>query len=195
MIAGKAHLRPLRNVLPSGWSHHRHLNTTVTLDDEAMAALQWWDAFIDRAVHHPLWVPFWSHSTPVHCSIFSDASGEVGFGLSVEDKVYQGLWQPAALPQSSGYKELIPVLLALQQLGPRASGKIVVVTTDNLSNVLAINKGICRSPESQTVLAAIMDLAAARQIYLVADWCNRERNEYMDKVSKEPWGSEATLIF
>jgi hypothetical protein len=187
MIAGKAHLRALRKCLPSWWFHHRHVTTTITLGEAALADLHWWATFIQEAADHPFWVPFWTHSTPHHCRVFSDASGEVGFGLAFGNQVFQGLWSAEALPQSSGYKELIPVLLAVQRLGPEASGKIVVITTDNLGNVFAINKGICKSAESQTVLAAIMELAAEKQIYLIADWCPRETNEFMDTVSKELW--------
>jgi Reverse transcriptase (RNA-dependent DNA polymerase) len=192
MIAGKAHLRSLRLALPRWWFHHRHVGTLIQLDDQAIQELYWWLDFIKESKDHPFWVPFWTHTTPLHCRVFSDASGDVGFGLSVGNQVFQGLWQPEALPQSSGYKELIPVLLAVQHLGPEASGKIVVITTDNLGNVLAINKGVCRSPESHTILAAIMELAAHKRIYLVADWCPRENNEFMDRVSKEPWGDDVT---
>jgi hypothetical protein len=193
MIAGKAHLRALRKSLPSWWFHHRHVSATITLGEEAREDLHWWIAFIQQAADHPFWVPFWTHSSPTHCRVFSDASGEMGFGMALGKQVYQGLWSPEALPQSSGYKELIPVLLALQRLYPEASGKIVVVTTDNLGNVFAINKGICRSAESQIILEAIMELAAEKRIYLVADWCPRETNEYMDTVSKELWGEEADI--
>ena len=195
MVAGKAHIWPLRQSLPHGWYHHRRLRATVRLGREARAALLWWEQYIDQAVHHPFWVPFWTHSAPIHCRTFSDASGDVGFGLTVGNDVFQGLWEPATIGQSSSYKELIPILLAVYRLGPEARGKVVVVTTDNLGNVIAINKGSCRSPQSYQILGLIMELAAEKQIYLVADWSPRETIDCMDEISKEPWDFEASTVF
>ena len=103
MIAGKAHLWPLRQSLPHGWYHHRRLRATVRLGQEAKAALQWWEDYIQHALHHPFWVPFWTHSAPIFCRTFSDSSGEVGFGLALGDEVFQGLWEPATIPHSSGF--------------------------------------------------------------------------------------------
>ena len=195
MIAGKAYLAPLRQALPGDWYQHRHSQAKAQLDEEATMALDWWASYIKNAQHHPYWVPFWSHSAPIQIRVFSDASGDTGFGLALGNTVFQGLWSDEILSASSGLKELIPVLLAVMELGPEAKEKIVVITTDNLSNVLAINKGICKSPESQKVLAVIMELAAEKQLYLVADWNPREDNVLMDDVSKNVWGSEATTIF
>ena len=109
--------------------------------------------------------------------------------------MFQGLWEPATIGQSSSYKELIPILLAVYRLGPEARGKVVVVTTDNLGNVVAINKGSCRSPQSYQILVLIVDLAAEKQIYLVADWSLRETTDCMDEISKEPWDFEASTVF
>jgi len=78
-------------------------------------------------------------------------------------------------------------LLAILQLGPSAQGKIVVITTDNLGNVIAINKGSCKSARSYKLLALIMEFAAEKQIYLVADWSPREEIDCIDEISKNPW--------
>ena len=195
MIAGKAHLWPLRQALPHGWYHHRRLRATVRLGQETKAALQWWERYIQHALHHPFWVPFWTHSAPLFCRTFSDSSGEVGFGLALGQEVFQGLWEPATIPHSSGFKELIPILLVVCRLGPESRGKIVVVTTDNLGNVIAINKGSCRSPQSYQILGLIMELAAEKQIYLIADWSPREEIDCMDAISKEPWGDDIPSLF
>lgn len=152
MIAGKARIRPLRDALPSNWYYSRNHQSAIKLSDAALEALQWWAQFFDKSAHHPFWVPFWTEEAPVHCRTFSDASGNIGFGLVVEGQVYQGLWSEDIADKSSGYKELIPVLLAVLVLTPKIRGKVVIVTTDNLGNVFAINKGICKSPESQALL-------------------------------------------
>jgi hypothetical protein len=197
MVAGKARLYALRKALPQGWHRHRHRAAAVVLSAEALADLQWWEHYLSHSQDNPLWVPFWTQEPPVHCRTYSDASGDTGFGLILGDQVYQGLWAhtPAILEQSSGYKELIPVLMALLHLPAEANGKIVVVTTDNMSNVISINKGACRSQQSARVLDLIMDLAASRQIYLIGDWCPREELELLDEISKEPWSSGHLVLY
>jgi len=194
MIAGKAHIWPLRQSLPHGWYHRRNVHATVRLGSEARSALEWWAGYIEKALQHPFWVPFWTHATPLHCRTFSDSSGDIGFGLTLEETVYQGLWAPETVQESSGFKELIPILLAVHQLGESARGKIVVVTTDNLGNVIAINKGSCRSARSYKLLALIMELAAEKQIYLVADWSPREQIDCIDEISREPWEDETAQV-
>ena len=61
------------------------------------------------------------------------------------------------------------------------------MTTDNLGNVFAINKGSCKSDASYELLCRIFELAAQKKIYLVADWVPRERNIFQDAVSRYPW--------
>ena len=109
----------------------------------------------------------------------------------VGDQVFQGLWSDAAILQSSGYKELVSVLLALSVLGPEARGRVVIVSTDNLGNVFSINKGTCHSPESFRLLARIFEIAADKQIYLVGDWVPRDYNVFCDAISKYPWMAHA----
>ena len=139
------------------------------------------------AAAYPRFVPFWTDKPPVFCNIFSDAAGDVGFGLVVGDQVFQGLWQKEVLGQSSCFKELVPILLAIEMLPPEASGHIVVINTDNLSNVYAINKGSCKSPDLYALLFTITELAAERQLYLIANWVPRERNKFCDGISRHPW--------
>jgi hypothetical protein len=132
-------------------------------------------------------MPFWTTQPPLHCSIFSDASGDIGYGLVVNNTVYQGLWSDTVKPASSGYKELVPILLALSLLGPEADGRIVIVSTDNIGNVFSINKGSSLSVESHRLLTRIFDLAAERRIYLIGDWVPRDYNTFCDALSKYPW--------
>ena len=105
------------------------------------------------------------------------------------EQVFQGLWQQEVLGQSSCFKELVPILLAIQMLPAEANGHIVVINTDNLSNVYAINKGSCKSPDLYELLFTIMKLAAERQLYLIANWVPRERNEFCDGISRHPWNT------
>lgn len=192
MLAGRAHLHRIRKCLPSSAPNaHKQrggsASSVVALTPGAIEDLRWWQERLTADAHDKVWMPFWSSQPPVMCSIYSDASGDVGYGLVLGDRVVQGLWTPEARAKSSGYKELIPILHALELLGPEANGRVVIITTDNLSNVFAINKGRCKSEDSFPLLFRIMELAASRQIYLVADWVPREHNVFQDVISKYAW--------
>jgi hypothetical protein len=185
MIAGRARLRRIRACL---WRSPQvpRASARVTLSAAALTDLRWWREQ-GAAPTGPSWVPIWPMSSPRRCRVFSDASGDIGFGLVVDDLVYQGLWDASIKEKSSAYKELIPILFALDKLGSEYSGQVVIITTDNLGNVFSINKGSCQSDDSWEVLFRIFETAAARQIYLIADWVPREHNTFCDLVSKEPW--------
>lgn len=187
LIAGRARLARIRACLPGGGSYRPSPYIKVALSQEAMEDLLWWQEQLLLAAAQPRFVPFWTARPPVFRNIFSDAAGDVGFGLVLGDQVFQGLWTEEALGQSSCFKELVPILLALQSLPPEANGHIVVINTDNLSNVYAIHKGSCKSPDLYELLFTITELAAERQLYLIANWVPREHNEFCDGISRYPW--------
>jgi hypothetical protein len=187
LIAGRARLARIRACVPGGGHYRPSPRTKVTLSPEAKIDLLWWQDQLSMSIAQPRYVPFWTDKPPVFCNIFSDAAGDVGFGLVVGDQVFQGLWKDEALGQSSCYKELVPILLAIQMLPQEANGHVVVINTDNLSNVQAINKGSCKSPDLYELLFVITELAASRQLYLIANWVPREDNEFCDGISRHPW--------
>lgn len=187
LVAGRARLSRIRACIPGGGHYRPSPHTKVSLSPEAKEDLLWWREQLRTCAAQPRSVPFWTDKPPVFCNIFSDASGEIGFGLVVGDQVFQGLWQEDVVGQSSCFKELVPILLAIEILPQEANGHIVVFNTDNLSNVYAINKGSCKSPDLYAILFTITELAAERQLYLIANWIPREKIEFCDGISRHPW--------
>ena len=100
------------------------------------------------------------------------------------DTVYHGSWSEWTIQHSSGFKELLPILFALDLLGPSLANHVVVFTTDNLGNAFALNKGSSRSPDSFQLIFRIFEIAAQHNIYVVADWIPREWNVFADYVTK-----------
>ena len=186
MVAGRARVRRLSSCLWMGKSPRRTYSK-ANLSQGAKEDLAWWRDHLADPTTTNYWVPFWTNQPPVHCSTFSDAAGEVGYSLVLKDTVYQGLWTEDTILESSGFKELVPLLLAVQELGEEARGRVVIMTTDNVGNVFAINKGSCRSDQSYLLLSRIFQIAADKQIYLVADWIPRDFNSFSDAVSRYPW--------
>ena len=187
MVHGRLRIKALRRCIPGGGHYRPPHNKRIELSSKAKDDIKWWLDLFSQAEHNPLWVPYWHGQPPLYCKVYSDASGDKGFGLVLGSKVYQGAWSPEALPKSSGFKELIPILLALHLLPEEAAGSLVAVQTDNLSNVYNINKGSCQSDELVPILSEIFELAVAKGVYLVADWMPREFNEYCDFISKVMW--------
>lgn len=187
LTAGRARLHRIRKCIPGGGKYHPRPATKVSLSEAAKEDLRWWSLLMAEAAQHHRAAPFWTSEPPVYCNIFSDASGEIGFGLVMGDSVYQGLWNQDAAEEFSCYQELVPVLLAILLLPSEANRKIVIINTDNLSNVLAINKGSCSSEGLYPILFAITELAAERQIYLIANWIPREKMDFCDGISRYPW--------
>jgi hypothetical protein len=175
LIAGRARLSRIRACMKGGWGYRPHPRSKVELSPAAMEDLQWWSSQLAQQASHPRLVPFWTDKPPMYCDIFSDASGDIGYGLVVNGMAYQGLWREEAIGASSCYKELVPVLLALLLLPEEANGHVVVINTDNLANVLAINKGTCKSEDLYEILFVITELAAERQLYLSQLGTSREQ--------------------
>lgn len=83
----------------------------------------------------------------------------------------------------------MPILLAIEMLPQEANGHIVVIDTDNLSNVYATNKGSCKSPDVYELLFTITELAAEHNLCLIANWVPKERNTFCGGISRHPWAS------
>ena len=73
------------------------------------------------------------------------------------------------------------MLLGVYILAPLCKrGSILLITTDNLGNAFAINKGSCHSEASFGLLNHIFDVAAQHRVFLAAEWVPREHNHLLD---------------
>lgn len=160
------------------------------LKPEAREDLLWWKGFLEAAVADKTLVRWAGFDMPLpQCPVvrlFSDASGDIGFGGIAHGEVVAGLWtkQGDFASRSSSWKEWVGVYTLLLSVGPRlAPGTIVVVTTDNQGNAFALNNGAaCEG--SFGMLQAILLLADQLNVRIVADWINRERFPLIDTLSR-----------
>jgi hypothetical protein len=188
MPAGRVHIPRIRACITRKWG-----GPLACLTPGALADLAWWERRLQAALQAPddTWAPFWFSEVPVCARVIHDSSGDEaqGFGVMVDGKVYQGRWAYTGQEHSSAYRELVPILLAAQLVcDNHPSGeKVLIVTTDNESMAYAINKGSCKSADSDCLplLEALFDLAERHQLFILADWIPRELNQPMDDVSKD----------
>jgi len=171
----------------------------------------WFRRTLERGRQQRLWAPFWpdGSAAPVAARVFSDASGTAGFGVivaspsgSAPPTMYRGRWLrddtagdgPAQGQPSSSFRELVPLLLAVQLIAPQIPGQVLAITTDNLGNAFAINKGHCRSPESFELLYQIFEVAEQHGVFLIADWVPREFNHLLDLIPRARDVEELILL-
>jgi hypothetical protein len=184
---GRARTKRSYAALPYGAQN----NWKVRLTPLARADLEWWKSFLDAACTQGGLCQWARFDVPLQESvtvrIFSDASGEIGFGAVAGDVVVVGTWLSAAAVQgrSSGWKELVPIRLLLERIAPSlAEGTVIVVTTDNAGNAFSINNGKSDSEELFEQLVPILEVAAQYRLRIVGDWVPREFNALSDALSR-----------
>jgi hypothetical protein len=161
------------------------------LSQAAQAELGWWEERIERGIDGDmtLWTTYWTNSQPMRYRVYSDAAGDHGFGAIVVPPVGAataviGCWSAVGRPQSSTWKELVPIYLALLQIAPSCvPGQLVILTTDSQAAAFQINKQYT-SAESFPIVAAIITVAAKYKIHVVADWAPRDTISLLDALSK-----------
>lgn len=199
-VAGR--LEWINQVLPLGRVRTKRLHQAIprgaknfwlmTLTPAAREDLTWWTGFLEEAIAEHGRVP-WAcfpcaplSSLPV-IRIFSDAAGELGFGAVMGSTAVVGIWKSAeaVVDKSSGWKELVPVLLILQLCAPQASsGSLVVVTTDNQGNAFSLNNATAASDDSFELLRLILEIAARHTLRVLGDWVPRDFNVLLDLCSR-----------
>ena len=183
---GRLHTKRVYADFPIGCRN----NWKMTLSATSRRDLGWWQSFLadgvqEQQVHR--WASF-DHPLAEAASVrmYSDASGEIGFGGYCQGEIVAGLWadHPDLKNRSSSWKEWVPVWLLLSRVAPKlAPGTIVVVTTDNQANAFALNHGTA-GEESFELVAAILLLAESHHLRVVGDWINRERIPFIDLLSR-----------
>lgn len=184
---GRARTKRCYGALPYGNKNQWRVHVCPQVRED----LGWWEKFLQAACAQAGSCQWARFPAPLQaasvCRIFSDASGEIGFGATARGRVIAGLWQSAQAVEarSSGWKELVPIRLMLEHLAPSLEpGTLVVVTTDNAGNAFSINNGKASSDELFEQLLPILDLAAQYRFRIVGDWVPREFNELNDLLSR-----------
>ena len=109
-------------------------NSTVVLTKEACSELVFWSQNVDSLNCRCPWLPFCQPAKLV----YSDASDYAcGSFIHSEDKIFQQNWSPVERNNSSTWRELKAVELALIRFAPSLLGKQVAWFTDN-TNVVSI---------------------------------------------------------
>lgn len=156
------------------------------LRGELRQQLHWWYNSLNSAREISSF--FWA-SQPATSLIYSDASGEDGWGSCVDGFHFAGPWPPE-WRQSAGassphmlFKELLPPSLVAMILAPHKTNEVLASVGDNSGTAFSLNKMTCRCSQSLKVLRPLCDSLTAHRVSLVADHIYREFNEHTDALS------------
>jgi hypothetical protein len=117
-----------------------------------------------------------------------DASGldTKGWGLIEGEVLCAGLWAtlPAAIPNSTGAKELYPIVARVAASPEEHRGKLYMPRTDSLCAFHALNQGDSSSPGVFALLNILAPLCRDHDIHILAEWTPRGQNFEPDMLSK-----------
>ena len=161
-------------------------NQSLHISSEIRADLQWWLQFLVRFNGVSI-IPPPAYNPDV---LFTDAC-LAGVGGHFRDQRFQVQF-PAVILSSQQYninvKELLAIIVALRLWGLHMQGSRILLRSDNLDTVLAINNRRSRSPMIQQCLRVIWYLCASHDIDLHAEHLPGYLNVAADLLSR--WSSD-----
>ena len=161
----------------------RELHFFTRLNREFKSDLAWWYAFVQHwnglsILQSPNLPP----STQI--TIQTDASGSWGCGAVCNHHWLQWQWPEAWTSKDIMAKELVPVVLSCAVWAPLLTKKNVLLQCDNLSLVIAINKGSAKAPIVMHLLRCLWFFCAYFNITLTASHIPGASNTLADQLSR-----------
>ena len=173
IIPGKLLLRSTYRLLATKTSWLDNL----ILSQPVLSELQWWLEATKS------WNVKEIQTRPVDLQMSVDASMS-GWGSTLGSVKAAGFWNRRVAYQSSNYRELLAILLALYSYKDRIQNKCIQILSDNISAIAYINRlGGSSEPLSQ-LATAIWHFAYENGIYLVARHISGHRNIQADYYSR-----------
>lgn len=119
----------------------------IHLSKAAKGDLQMWMIFL-RNFNGCAMIPdqFWREDCDLQ--LFTDASGDIGFGGFFSDKWFQGRWPQAInhTTRSIAWLEFFPIVVAVALWSESLQGKRIIIRSDNAAAVSIINKQSSKCP-------------------------------------------------
>ena len=154
--SGRLFLRRLIDLCKTVKQQHHH----VSLNSAARQDISWWQGFLPEWNGRSLiQAPDWSNASDLH--IFTDASGNIGFGIYVK-----GSWIAHAWPtyfqnsRSIERKELFPIFVTCYIWGKEWGTLKILFHSDNQSVVDIWSRGSSTCPHISNLLRQIFFLTA-----------------------------------
>ena len=155
----------------------------IRLSDGAVTDLKLWESFLAHFNGRGLL----SFGPPILCSdlnICADAS-KSGYGATFGRKFIQGLFPPAWARRDIQALELYPLAAILTLFSPQLSGKYILIQSDNLPLVHALNSHTTRCSDVMLLLRPLILTFMRARIKFHAVHVPGVKNILCDKLSRQ----------
>lgn len=135
VVPGHCFLRRLYDLTKSvSYPMHR-----ITLTKESRKDIKAWQIFAENFNGRQLLLnKRWLTSESLH--FYTDAAGSIGFGAVFKSHWFCGPWPENLMPHNITWKELFPIVLALEIGCPQLKNQCISLHSDNYAVVYILNK-------------------------------------------------------
>ena len=161
----------------------KELDYFTRLNMDFRSDLLWWHTFITTWNGHSL-LRWHTLQHPITTAIQTDASGALGCGAVFGNLWLQWKWPPEWQPLGIMAKELVPIVFSCAVWGPQLARQSVLFQCDNLSLVIALNKGSCKDKLVMQLLRILTFFVAHFDMHITSTHIAGTLNVSADHLSR-----------
>ena len=156
-------------------------NKKMSLSQQAKKELDWWLKNLDKMKAN-------IQQKPITKEMSTDASGEIGWGASMEYIDIGGAWDTDELTLHINEKELLAIYYALLSFKNKLEGKHVRILCDNTTAVAIVNKmGSSKGLEHNEIAKMIWKLCKNFDIWVTCTYIPGVENVRADRESRREY--------
>lgn len=152
-------------------------DSLLEISPEVTAEMTWWLQYVSDWNVCPVVV------RPIEMQLITDAS-HIGWGATLEGRRASGQWNKRLSRQSSNFREIMAILMALQAFKEIIRNKSVQVLTDNITALAYISNKGGPVAELTNIACAIWNLCCAVNIHIQIGHIKGLRNVEADFLSR-----------
>lgn len=185
VTAGRAHMSSLYESLAGLLSIDKH--TIRKISSSSRQELEVWVNFLSTgACNKKFKMLNSSNMERYEHTIFTDASGSIGFGGFFGSKWFYGTWNDNFWKKKSiAVLELYPIFLAIQLFSSIFSDRVVLVCTDNMAVMRVLNKLYTPDPYMSPMVKKVALTCMQNNIFIHAKHVPGAKNTLADMLSRQ----------
>ena len=158
-------------------------NHYITLTKEHRRDVSAWSLFADNFNGKALLLDHrWIESDSLH--MHTDASGSLGFGAILQKAWFYGVWPDTLKGEGITFKELFPIVIALEVWGSKLKNKCIVLHTDNIAVMHIINKQTAKLPSIMTLVRRLVLTCMKNNVLVKSEHIAGTHNVLPDLLSR-----------
>lgn len=179
ILPGRAFLRRLIDLTKGLTKPHHYIRLTK----DSRADLAAWFMFIKNFNGKILFLDqIWHSSTKLH--LFTDAAGSCGFGAIYKTHWFYGEWSEEMIDTTITFKELYPIVLAVELWGHLFQNSCIISHSDNQAVVCVINKQSSKESDVMLLIRRLVVACMLKNILMRAEHIPGNYNILPDLLSR-----------